>query len=101
MKNEQIIIDLDELNESSLMLMGANIRYMLDAMFSGAPINALIRGDKRKVKAFGDTLSSEKRYMDAYINYGLADARTHRDSYKLQTAIGNFERVTGLSWPVK
>jgi hypothetical protein len=101
MEKEQIIIDLDELNESNLMLMGANIRYMLDAMFSGAPINALIRGDKRKVKAFGQALSSEKRYMDAYIRYGLADARTHRNKYQLQSAITSFERATGLNWPVK
>jgi hypothetical protein len=101
MEKEQIIIDLDELNESNLMLMGANIRYMLDAMFSGAPINALIRGDKHKVKAFGRALSSEKRYMDAYIRYGLADARTHRNKYQLQSAITSFERATGLNWPVK
>ena len=101
MEEKQIILDFDELNESNLMLMGAQIRYMLDAMFSGAPINALIRGDKKKVKAFGDTLAREKKYMDAYVRYGLADARTHRNKYQLQSSIKNFERATGLSWPVK
>jgi len=101
MEEKQIILDFDELNESNLMLMGAQIRYMLDSMFSGAPINALIRGDKKKVKAFGDTLAREKRYMDAYIKHGLADARTHRDKYRLQSSIKNFEKMTGLKWPIK
>jgi len=101
MEKEQIIIDLDTLNESNLMLLGANIRYMLDAMFGGDPLNAIIRGDRNKVNAFGRALSSEKRYMDAYISYGLTDPRTHRDAEKLKTAIGGFEKVTGLKWPVK
>mgnify|MGYP003657544110 FL=1 len=61
----------------------------------------MIKGEKSKVNAFGVALSSEKRYMDAYINYGLTDPRTHRDSNRLKTAVSAFERVTGLSWPVK
>ena len=101
MEKKEIIIDLDEMNESNLMLMGAQIRYMLDAMFGGDPITAIIKGEKRKVEAFGKTLSSEKRYMDAYIKHGLADARTHRNASKLKNAIGAFEKVTGLKWPVK
>tara|TARA_A100001391_G_scaffold45142_1_gene26565 strand:- start:160 stop:465 length:306 start_codon:yes stop_codon:yes gene_type:complete len=101
MEKKEIIIDLDELNESNLMLLGANIRYMLDSMFGGAPITAMIKGDRSKVNAFGRALSSEKRYMDAYIKHGLADARTHRSASKLKNAVGAFEKVTGLKWPVK
>jgi len=101
MEQEQIVIDLDTLNESNLMLMGAQIRYMLDSMFGNAPITAMIKGEKRKVEAFGKALSSEKKYMDAYIKYGLADARTHRNASMLSRAVKSFEKVTGLKWPVK
>jgi len=101
MEDKQIVIDLDAMNESKLMLMGAQIRYMLDSMFGNAPITAMIKGEKRKVEAFGRALSSEKKYMDAYIKHGLADARTHRNASMLTRAVSAFEKVTGLRWPVK
>ena len=37
MESKEIIIDLDALNESNLMLLGANIRYMLNSMFGATP----------------------------------------------------------------
>jgi len=101
MEDKQIVIDLDAMNESKLMLMGAQIRYMLDSMFGNAPITAMIKGEKRKVEAFGRALSSEKKYMDAYIEHGLADARTHRNASMLTRAVSAFEKVTGLKWPIK
>jgi hypothetical protein len=101
MEKREIIIDLDTLNESKLMLLGANIKYMLDSMFGGDPITAMIKGPKHKVDAFGRALSSEKKYMDAYINYGLTDPRTHRNASMLKTAVSKFEKVTGLKWPIK
>ena len=99
---QEIVIDLDApLNEfSELMLMGAKVKYMLSAMFNDAPINALVRGSRSKVRSFGKALNGEKRYMDSYIKYGLNDARTYRDKIKLNQSVNGFEKTTGLKWPI-
>ncbi len=102
MEDKQIVIDLDALNESSsLALFGAQVHDVLDSMFGNAPMTSVIKGEKRKVEAFGKALSSEKKYMDAYIKYGDADARTQRDAATLNNAIKAFEKATGLQWPIK
>jgi len=99
---QPIVIDLTKsLNESELMLMGAQIKWMLGRMFKNAPINAVLKGSPTQIRSFGNTLSKEKRYMDAYTRYGLDDPRTFKNRYLLQNAVKNFERVTGLTWPLK
>jgi len=105
-ENEQIVLDLGmhrrgELNESSLFMMGAKIKWMLSRMFQGSPINATLRGNRREISSFADTLSKEKRYMDAYTRYGLDNPNTHKSRYALQSAISKFERATKLKWPFK
>ena len=98
---QEIVIDLTaQLNESELMLMGAKIKWMLGAMFGDSPISATVRGTSRQVRSFGKALSGEKKYMDAYTRYGLNDARTYKSKVKLNYSIKNFERATGLKWPI-
>jgi len=105
-ENEPVVIDLGahrrgELNESVLSVMGANIKWMLSRMFKGAPINATLRGNRHEIKSFANAISKEKRYMDAYMRYGLDNPATHRSRYALQGAVSKFERATKLKWPFK
>jgi len=105
-ENEQIVIDLGahrrgELTESVLSVMGANIKWMLSRMFQGAPINATLRGNRQEIKSFANAISREKKYMDAYMRYGLDNPNTHRSRYALQSAVSKFERATKLKWPFK
>jgi len=105
-KMETMVIDLGvnrrgEVNEQTLMQMGAMIKWMLDGMFRGAPVNAMLKGTRSEIQSFGNALKREKRYMNAYLKYGLQDARTLRNRSSLQSAVKNFERETGLIWPFK
>ena len=105
-ENEPLVLDLGahrrgELTESVLTQMGAKIKWMLSAMFGGAPVNAMLRGNRREIKSFTDTITKEKKYMDAYMRYGLDNPKTHRSRYALQSAVAKFERATKLKWPFK
>ena len=35
------------------------------------------------------------------MQYGLGDRKTYESRYKLDSAVKNFERETGLKWPMK
>ena len=101
-----VIIDLGanrrgELTEQTLMQLGADIKYMIGRMFTGAPINAMFKGTRSELAAFGKAMFREKKYMDSYLRYGLDDPRTYKDSYRLKSAVKNFEKATGLKWPFK
>jgi len=101
-----VIIDLGanrrgELTEQTLMQLGADIKYMIGRMFTGAPINAMFKGTRSELASFGKAMFREKKYMDSYLRYGLDDPRTYKDSYRLKSAVKNFEKATGLKWPFK
>ena len=105
-EDEQIVLDLGahrrgELSESTLSVMGANIKWMLSRMFQGAPINTMLRGNRHEIKSFTYTISKEKRYMDAYTRHGLDNPRTYKSRYALESSIKKFERATKLKWPFK
>lgn len=101
---EKIVIDLRQSNllkEGTLAQMGANIKYVLQAMFGGYSIPLEVKGSRRELDSFIKTLSNERRYMDAYLRYGLNDARTQKNKYLLANAVKGFEKETGIKWPFK
>jgi len=101
-----IHIDLtktNQLNESFLRMFGTAIEMIVGRMF-GKDVQLpylTISGSPQQMQALTDTLSKEKRYVDSYVKYGLDDPRTYQDQYKLQNAINNFEKETGIKWPIK
>ena len=110
MKNDflkTIEIDLNvanrgELNEGYLTAMGGQIELLMKMMFGGGPgVPVSVRGTRSELNSFTRALSREKRYMDAFNRYGLGDQRTFGSKYKLDSAVANFEKVTGLKWPLK
>ena len=58
-------------------------------------------GSREEIQTFADTLSSEKRYMDAYKKYGLDAPATYRSKFQLNKAVKDFERKTNLIWPFR
>ena len=102
---EHFEFDLNEyiLNErrGSYSTMGGKIKRVLSAMFGGYNVSMSAKGDKQDVQSFLDALMKEKKYMMAYMNYGLDDPRTYGSRARLDTAVENFERTSGLTWPFK
>lgn len=92
-----------QLNESFLRMFGTAIEMIMGRMF-GQDVQLpylSVSGSPQQMQALTDTLAKEKRYVDSYVKYGLDDPRTYQDQYKLQNAINNFERETGIKWPIK
>lgn len=92
-----------QLNESFLLMFGTAIKMILQRMF-GQDVYVppmTISGNKQQMETFINALAGEKRYFDSYVRYGLNDPRTYQDRYKLQAAVNDFERNTGIKWPFK
>lgn len=92
----------EQLNESWLRMFGGVVKTILRQMFGDVNLpTAKIRGSKRDVRSFGRALKSEKDYMTSFSKYGLDDPKTYDNKYKLDKAIKNFEKETGIKWPFK
>lgn len=103
---EKTVIDLSnkdlQLNERLYTDFSLSVRHMLiDLYHAGFDFPTTIKGSQAQINAFMKALSGEKRYMDAYMKYGLGDSRTMMNKHELSRAIGGFERETGLRWPFK
>ena len=100
-----IVIDFSQarnnkLDESFLRMFGAALENVLSVMFDGGSVPLTVRGSKGEIQSFLDVLQSEKRYADSYRKFGLHNPSTYRDKYKLNGAVENFERETGLIYPI-
>ena len=91
------------LNESWMSAFGSDVKMMLDMMGFGPMIGMPginVRGTRNQVNAFANTLRGERRHMDAAKRYGLTDSRTYKSRSKLERSIKNFEKATGIPWPI-
>ena len=98
---EPIIIDFSKVDESFLIAMGAKLRLILNALFTGEFFPVKVRGSQRQIDSFLRTVAGEKRYLSSMSQYGLDNPKTLRDKYKLNKSVKSFERDTGLVWPFK
>ena len=95
MKQDELVpltIDLEklksnQLDESFLAMWGSWIQTFLKRMFD--------------LQSLATVLGREKRYMESFLKYGLNDTRVLNSRHKLETAVYNFERDTGIKWPLK
>ena len=90
-----------ELEEGPLRLFGNVVKIILNRMFGGTSVPVRVRGTKREIDSFTQTLGREKRYMDSYIRNGLDNPHTLSNRHSLEKAVRAFERQTGLKWPFK
>jgi len=72
---------------------------LLDLYFAGMDVPLKLVGTSSQIDSFMTSLQREKRYMDAYLKYGLNDLRTLGSRHDLMRAIEAFETETGLRWP--
>ena len=95
---------LTEATRSELIKLGAKIKSMLYNMFAPAGVSFgqfFVTGTRSDVKAFAGALDAEKRYMESYLQNGLNDPSVLNNRYRLDIAVKNFERQTGIKWPFK
>ena len=101
---EAIEINLSEhkmINELRYSTLGSQMKRILNAMFKGSNTSLTVKGSQSEVDSFLHALVKEKKYMTAYLAYGLNDPRTLSNKAKLGNAVNKFERETGIKWPFK
>ena len=80
---------------------GITLKDLLQKMFGGDRVPLIVRGTPKEIRAFAKALVKEKDYYRFYKEYGLNDPRTYRSTWALKTAIREFERKTGIKWPLQ
>jgi hypothetical protein len=63
-----------------------------------------VQGTNGQIQTLITALSNEKKYLNtqtAARKHGLNRAYVYRDKARLDRAIKNFERETGIPWPVR
>ena len=100
-RTEKIVIDFNKVDETFLIAMGARMRMVLNALFTGEYFPVSVKGSQAQIDSFIRALSGEKRYLSSLTQYGLDNPKTLKDKYKLNKSVKSFERDTGLVWPFK
>jgi len=101
-----VVIDLNkakekDLDESFLAMFGWGIKRLLKAVLGDVAMPVNLKGNPSDVEAFLGTLGAEKTYIQDFKSMGLNNPRTYKSKSELKTAIGKFERKTGIKWPFK
>jgi hypothetical protein len=104
----------NKLNESFLSTFGSLTKMLLGYIFGDIAIPVKVKegleeesdaprvkisGTPDQVTAFTEALNSEKEYMLAYMEHGLADPKTLSTRHSLNRAVEEFENQTGIRWP--
>jgi hypothetical protein len=92
------------LTESAVVKMAADIKYLLYHLMGPREYfgrNIRVTGNRSDLEKFQDVISKEKKYMDAYLKHGLNDSRVLNNRFRLEKAVYNFEKETGIKWPLK
>ena len=90
-----------EINEDYLGQFGAAVGMLLKTITQGYEVPVSVRGRGADVKKFVRALDGERRYMSDFNRHGLGHQSTYSSKYKLDKAVKDFERSTGLKWPFK
>jgi Sec7-like guanine-nucleotide exchange factor len=113
--NKPTIINISKeqlLTESSIATFAAQIKNILRNVLSLEAYRAIIReedeeqekfiikGSKKDVVAFADTLEKEKQYAKDYMEHGLGSQQLTDTKLELEKSIHNFEKTTGIIWPI-
>lgn len=104
-KVSEVVLDLGvaktgRIDESVLAWFGSIVKTILGRAFGvSSDIPLKIRGSRSEVESFTKALAAEKRYLEAYRDYGLDSAATYKSRHSLDAAVKGFERKTGLKWP--
>lgn len=95
----------DLLNENAYAQFGATVKMWLQTLLGGRPFHTApkfkISGTRGDINSFMKTIGSQTKYIKAASALGLDDPRTFMNKSKFETALRNFERQTGVKWPVR
>ena len=97
----EINLNPETIDESYLRSLSFSLQYVMRQLLDGASISGVVRGTQPQISALARALGNETKYIKAVERYGLTNPRTLSSKHKLDRAVANFERATGIKWPFK
>ena len=89
------------LSEQYLKDFAYKVGQILKAMTTGRHAPVSITGEADKVKAFAKAIGYEKKYISALLESNINNPNTMTLRHELESAIADFEKSTGIKWPVR
>ena len=90
-----------KLSEQYLKDFAYKVRQILRAMTTGTHAPISVTGDADKVKAFAKAIGYEEKYIRALKESNMGNPDTMILRHQLESAIADFEKSTGIKWPVR
>jgi hypothetical protein len=91
-----------KVNESFVTQFGSLVKIILQrAMGNQGLPDFKVNGRRDEIQAFAKALAGEREYMKTYVKLGLTDPSTINSKHELDKWIANFEKATGVKWPIK
>jgi hypothetical protein len=89
------------LTEGYIKSFAYKVEQILKSMLTGKYAPVSVKGQPDKVKAFAKALGNEERYINALQASNTTDPKVMALRHELEESISNFEKITGIKWPVR
>lgn len=89
------------INERYLKTFAHKVEEILKAMTTGRHSPVSVSGDADKVRAFAKALGLEEKYIKVLAASSGATPDAMGVRHQLEEAIAEFEKMTGIKWPVR
>tara|TARA_R110000737_G_scaffold206756_2_gene224975 strand:+ start:339 stop:665 length:327 start_codon:yes stop_codon:yes gene_type:complete len=90
-----------KLSERYLKDFAYKVGQILRAMTTGRHAPVSVTGEADKVKAFAKAIGYEEKYISALQGSNMGSPNTMTLRHQLESAIADFEKATGIKWPVR
>jgi REP element-mobilizing transposase RayT len=98
---EVIFENQDTVKESWTGMLSSWVNWFLQDVKLDSPFKMLsIKGKPNQVKAFINALKEEKKYAIIAKELGTKDRKLFEQKQQLEKAVEEFEKETGIKWPV-
>tara|TARA_Y100000114_G_C11717060_1_gene306528 strand:+ start:273 stop:599 length:327 start_codon:yes stop_codon:yes gene_type:complete len=91
----------NNLSEEYVKSFAHKVSEILKSMTTGRHSPVSVKGDAAKVKAFAKALGYEEKYIRALVESSAGDPQIMELRHQLESAIADFEKSTGIKWPVR
>jgi hypothetical protein len=89
------------LSEQYMKDFAYKVGQILKAMTTGRHAPVSVTGEADKVKAFAKAIGYEEKYIRALQESNINSPDTMILRHELESAIADFEKSTGIKWPVR
>ena len=89
------------LSEQYMKDFAYKVGQILKAMTTGRHAPISVTGEADKVKSFAKAIGHEERYIKALQESNINSPDTMILRHELESAIAEFEQLTGIKWPVR